>query len=106
MAGRAAAGVVGEEGGGRRTRGRRLAVAPLSPDLLWGLITKPGKGRRHRGRTSPRSTSDRSLAGAVVAASARLRDAAARHPRRAGAIFAEVACQTAQPRVAAGDRGA
>src|SRR5262249_6470033 len=44
------------------------------------------------------------MASAVEAARATLRDAAARHPRRASAPFAEVARQTAHPRVAAGDR--
>src|SRR5262249_41610998 len=47
-----------------------------------------------------------SVACAVEAALSLLRNAAARHPRRAGAPLAEVARQTAQPGVAAGDRGA
>jgi hypothetical protein len=93
----------------------RAAAAPSPRSGRWRVGRKRESGRRAQGAGSPharwlwgrggvRRIRQSSMASAVEAALAAFRDAAARHPQRAGAPLAEVARYTAQPGVAAGDR--
>jgi hypothetical protein len=80
--------------------------APLKVEVEGASEAVLDRGRGEAPLCARRGNRQLSLASAVETARAALRDAATRHPRRAGTPLAEVARQTAQTGVAAGDRGA